>query len=169
MRRSTVTIRSVTEEDWRELRGLRLEMLDDTPIAYQETWATASELPETEWRLRGRRGQDPRQASFVAIDDATMQWVGMMGGFLPGDGVPLRGGVFVAPSHRGAAAGVADGLLARIEEWARPFGDRLLLEVHEDNSRAIRFYERHGFRDTGRRIPYELAPFGQEWQMAKPL
>jgi ribosomal protein S18 acetylase RimI-like enzyme len=169
MRRSTVTLRSVTEEDWREVRSLRLQMLEDTPIAYGETLEHALRQPEAEWRLRGRRGQDPRSASFVAIDDATMTWVGTMGGYLPPTGSPLLVGVFVAPAFRGSEAGVADGLLAAVESWARGYGTALALHVHEDNVRAIRFYERHGFTDTGRRLDYELAPGGREQEMTKPL
>lgn len=169
MRSSTVTIRSVTEEDWREVRRLRLEMLEDTPIAYGETLEHAVRLPESEWRMRGRRGQEPRSASFVAIDDATMTWVGTMGGYLPSTGAPLLVGVYVAPAFRGAVHGVADRLLAEVEGWARGYDSTLALHVHEDNPRAIRFYERHGFEDSGRRLEYELAPGGREWEMVKGL
>ncbi|RKR76404.1 GNAT family N-acetyltransferase [Frondihabitans australicus] len=169
MQRRSVTIRSIAEVDWREYRSLRLEMLQDFPIAYGETFEHASRQPESEWRMRARRGQDPRNCLLVAIDDATMTWVGTMGGYLPPSGVPLLVGVYVAASHRGRAAGVGDGLLDGVEEWARDFGDTLELDVHEDNPRAIRFYERHGFRDTGNRIRYDLPPGGLEWRMAKPL
>ncbi|BDZ47942.1 hypothetical protein GCM10025867_01830 [Frondihabitans sucicola] len=169
MRSSTVTIRSVTEEDWREVRTLRFQMLEDTPIAYGETLEHALRLAEPEWRMRGRRGQEPRSASFVAIDDATLEWVGTMGGYLPTTGAPLLVGVFVAPAFRGASIGVADRLLAEVEGWARGFDGSLALHVHEENPRAIRFYERHGFVDTGRRLDYELAPGGREWEMSKVL
>lgn len=171
MRRATVTVRSTNEEDWREVRDLRLEMLGDTPIAYGETLEQALLHAEPEWRMRGRRGQDPRSASFVAIDDATMRWVGTMGGYVPTapGASPLLVGVYVAPEFRGAGSGVADALLAAVVEWAREYGDDLALHVHEGNPRAIRFYQRHGFADTGRRLTYELDPGGLEWEMTKPL
>ncbi|MCU1529150.1 MAG: hypothetical protein JWP75_2913 [Frondihabitans sp.] len=169
MRSRTVTIRSVNEEDWREIRGLRLEMLQDLPLAYGETFEHASRQPEADWRLRGRRGEGPRTSSFVAIDDASLRWVGIMGGFIPTIGSPLLVGVYVAPDFRGREAGVADRLLEAVEGWARGFSDELRLEVHEDNPRAIRFYERHGFSDTGRRLTYELPPGGLEWEMSKRL
>lgn len=172
MRRSTaVSIRSTTEEDWREVRALRLEMLADFPIAYGETLERAQSLAEPEWRLRGRRGQEPRSAAFVAIDEATMQWVGIMGGFVPvtpGAG-PMLVGVYVAPAFRGRASGVADALLTEVETWARQRGDTLDLHVHEDNPRAIRFYESRGFVDTGRRLIYDLEPGGNELEMRKRL
>ncbi|ARC58026.1 Mycothiol acetyltransferase [Frondihabitans sp. 762G35] len=167
----SVTIRPTTEEDWREYRLLRLEMLGDTPIAYGETLERALRHAEPEWRQRARRGEGPRQALFAAIDEDLSRWVGAMGGYLPtGPGAgPLLVGVYVAPAFRGQDAGVADALLARVEEWARDFGTDLTLFVHEENGRAIRFYERRGFADTGRRLPYELAPHGLEWEMRKPL
>ncbi|GAA4679892.1 GNAT family N-acetyltransferase [Frondihabitans cladoniiphilus] len=171
MRSSSLTVRSTTEEDWREVRALRLEMLADTPIAYGETLEQALRQQEPEWRLRGRRGQEPRSASFVAIDGGSMQWVGTMGGYLPtapGEG-PLLVGVYVSPGFRGASAGVADALLDAVEGWARGHGSDLTLHVHEDNPRAIGFYQRRGFVDTGRRLQYELYDGGQEWEMRKPL
>ncbi|AMM18993.1 hypothetical protein AX769_01110 [Frondihabitans sp. PAMC 28766] len=169
MRRSTVTIRSLVEEDWRDLRAIRLEMLADTPIAFGETFDTASRRAEPEWRMRARRGHEPNQASFVAIDDATMRWAGVMAGYIPPGAGPLLVGVYVTPDFRGQDAGVADALLAAVEEWARGFGPTLELDVHEDNPRAIRFYERQGFRDTGRRLTYDLEPGGLEWRMEKRL
>ena len=169
MRRGSVTIRSVTEEDWREVRALRLEMLEDTPIAYGETLEQATRLPEAEWRMRGRRGQEPRSASFVAVDDASLAWVGTMGGYLPPTGLPLLVGVYVAPGFRGAVPGVADRLLTAVESWARGYDTSIALHVHEDNARAIRFYERHGYADTGRRLDYELAPGAREHEMTKRL
>ena len=47
--------------------------------------------------------------------------------------------------------------------------DRGPLEVHEDNPRARRFYEKLGFTLTGRSREYELAPGGLELEMIKPL
>lgn len=165
---STVTVRSVSEDDWRLVRSLRLEMLADTPIAYGETLEDALRQQESEWRARGRRGTDRGSASFAAIDPHG-RWVGTMGGYLQTSGQPLLVGVYVAPDVRGAAHGVADLLLDAVEAWAGGYGDALTLHVHESNTRAIRFYERRGFVDTGRRLPYELEPHGLEHEMRKQL
>ncbi|KQQ28604.1 GNAT family N-acetyltransferase [Frondihabitans sp. Leaf304] len=169
MASTTVTIRPVTEADWREVRVLRLEMLRDTPIAFGETLATAENHPEAEWRLRGRRGTDEGSASFAAIDESTGSWVGTMGGYLPKTGFPLLVGVYVAPSHRGRAAGVTDALLDEVEAWAKGHASAMALHVHEDNARAIRYYAGRGFTETGRKLPYELAPHGFENEMIKAL
>ena len=56
-----------------------------------------------------------------------------------------------------------------MEDWARDYGATLRLEVHEDNPRARRFYEKLGFTLTGRSREYELPPGGLELEMIKPL
>ncbi|WP_395244531.1 GNAT family N-acetyltransferase [Agromyces sp. MMS24-K17] len=168
MSAAELVIRPTRENDWQAVRALRLEMLRDTPIAYGETLEHALALDESVWRHRALRGQTPGQASFVAIEGE--RWVGHMGGWVPdASSDPLLVGVFVAPDRRGDAAGVSRALLEAIEDWASARGDTLRLEVHEDNARAIRFYEKLGFAFTGRSRPYELAPGGLELEMAKDL
>lgn len=158
------TVREVTAEDWREFRDIRLRMLQDTPIAYGETYAASLGIDEAEWRARAERGQQPHNASFVAVaDDGS--WVGIMRGFVSQTRGPMLVSVFVDPGWRSAAIGVADALLDAVVAWARGEGETLRLEVHADNPRATAFYRRRGFRETGNRRPYELPPFGDEVEM----
>lgn len=167
---TAITIRSSNEQDWREMRALRLEMLADTPIAYGEWLATAGTHGEDEWRMRARRGQNPHGVLLVAIETATGRWVGTMAGFVDNDGAepkPMLVGVYLAPAHRGT--GVADALLQGVEEWAATEGDTLYLHVHEGNQRAIGFYEKRGFALTGHIDPYILDPSANELEMSKPL
>lgn len=163
-----VQIRSVTPDDWQRIRDLRLRMIADTPLAYLETAEAARAVTEAGWRARGERGQAPHGLSIVAIDEAGT-WVGAMGGFVHEEHGPLLVGVFVAPEVRGRRHGVADALLARVQEWARGEGTTLTLAVHEDNPRAIAFYERHGFRPTGATEEYPLPPHGLEIVMRKDV
>lgn len=168
MQASNVTIRTTTADDWQAVRALRLEMLRDFPIAYGETLEHALEVDEANWRLRGARGETEGQTSVVAIEGS--RWVGHMGGYIPdATSGPMLVGVYVAPDHRGDDAGVARRLLDAVEEWARDHGSTLRLEVHEQNPRAIRFYEKLGYTLTGRSREYELAPGGLELEMIKPL
>ena len=100
-----LVIRTTNEEDWREWRELRLEMLRDTPLAYAETLEHALTVDEAGWRARAARGTAPRQTSIVAIDGE--RWVGHMGGYIPdATSGPLLVGVYVAPDYRGDVAGV---------------------------------------------------------------
>ena len=50
-----------------------------------------------------------------------------------------------------AAASVA-ALLQVIEDWARTAADRLWLQVNRGNERAIRAYEKYGFRIIESRV-----------------
>ena len=168
MRADDLVIRTTTEDDWPSVRNLRLEMLQDYPLAYGETLEHAEQVDESGWRLRGARGTTPGQTSIVAIDGD--RWVGHMGGYIPDARTgPLLVGVYVSPAYRGDALGVTRRLLEAVEDWAREHGDTLRLEVHEDNPRARRFYEKLGFVLTGRSREYELPPGGLELEMVKPL
>ena len=152
-----VVIRTTRSDDWQAVRALRLEMLRDYPLAYGETLEHALTVDEAGWRSRAERGTTHGQTSVVAIDGE--RWVGHMGGYVPAAATgPLLVGVYVARTHRGDAAGVSRLLLEAVEDWARGFGDTLRLEVHEDNPRARRFYERFGFLLDGNSRTQPVGP-----------
>lgn len=166
MPRPELVIRTTREDDWQAVRALRLEMLRDTPIAYGDTLERSLGYDEAEWRVRARRGEGPNQTVVVAIEGE--RWVGTMGCYVPDQATgPMLVGVYVAPDRRGDESGVTRALLAEIERWAAQRADTLRLEVHEDNPRARRFYEKLGFELTGHRRPYELEPGGLELEMVK--
>jgi GNAT superfamily N-acetyltransferase len=148
MPRPELVIRTTGEDDWQAVRALRLEMLRDTPIAYADTLERSLGYDEAEWRRRARRGEGPNQTAVVAIEGD--RWVGTMSCYVPDQSTgPMLVGVYVAPDRRGDEAGVTRALLDEIERWAAARSDTLRLEVHEDNPRARRFYERLGFRADG--------------------
>ncbi|WP_165068125.1 GNAT family N-acetyltransferase [Marisediminicola senii] len=164
-----VTIRPTTADDWQQVRDLRLEMLRDTPEAYVETVDAALQHNEAEWRMRGERGTSDTGTALVAIDH-TGRWVGTMrASFFDPAEPPMLLGVYVAPSHRGRGAGVADALLDQIEDWAAQHADELKLSVHENNDRARAFYERRGYTLTGHTEPYPLDVTQREFEMSRKL
>ncbi|GAA2029491.1 GNAT family N-acetyltransferase [Agromyces tropicus] len=168
MPRPDLVIRPTREDDWRDVRALRLEMLQDTPIAFGDTLERAREFDEAEWRTRAKRGESSEQTALVAIEGD--RWVGTMGCYVPDAATgPLLVGVYVSPDRRGEEAGITRALLEAIEGWAAERADTLRLEVHEDNPRARRYYERMGFTYTGHRRAYELEPGGLELEMVKRL
>ncbi|MGQ0710982.1 MAG: ribosomal protein S18-alanine N-acetyltransferase [Rhodoferax sp.] len=68
--------------------------------------------------------------------------------------------ITVAPEHQGY--GHAHRLMQALHAWARAVGaQRVWLEVRVGNVRAIRLYERHGYREVGRRKAYYPAHAGQ--------
>jgi ribosomal protein S18 acetylase RimI-like enzyme len=167
---ASLEIRRVRPEDWRDLRALRLEALEDTPMGFLETLTDALAKPDEDWQARAARGA----ADGDALRDTfqVMAWHGARPVancvcFLR-EGAAWLAAVYVTPDHRG------QGLLAELAErcaaWGRERGMAVLrLEVHEDNARAQAAYARLGFRDTGERAPYPLPPGGQEQVMERPL
>ena len=131
------------EDDWRAWREVRLAALADAPESFADTVARAEALTEQDWRAMTRDG-----AIFLAI--AGQRALGVVAGLHRAS--PLEcglGAMWVAPEWRGR--GVAPMLAGAVIAWARSRGcARVTLWVPADNSRAPAFYERQGFRPTGR-------------------
>lgn len=158
------TLHHPAEDDWRELRDIRIRSIRDTPLAFLEDLDVAEGHPESEWRFRGRRNAEPGSHQVVAIAPDG-HWVATFAGFISQGQLEYAGGtpdnqdgptqanvvgVWIDPGHRGA--GLAEGLLADVVEWARGRGsDSLHLMVHVENPRAAAFYRRAGFVATGLR------------------
>jgi GNAT superfamily N-acetyltransferase len=166
--RTDWTVRPSVEDDWPAYRALRLEMLEDAPLAFLETLETARRHPDEHWRRR-TAGTSTSTLLFAAVGPDG-RWLGSMGGHqAPGAPDPYLVGVYVTPRCRGRATGMTDALLDAVIHWAQGRGERLLLEVHEHNPAAIRYYERRGFAFTGRTQPYPLDRSTNEREMALPL
>ena len=74
----------------------------------------------------------------------------------------------IAPEKR--RSGLAEALLnTAVAELRRTRVDRLFLEVRESNTPAISFYEKHKFRQTGRRAGYYRDPDEAAVLMMKEL
>jgi len=166
--RTDWTVRPSVEDDWPAYRALRLEMLEDAPLAFLETLATARTHPDEHWRRR-TAGTSASTRLFAAVAPDG-RWLGSMGGHqAPGTRDPYLVGVYVTPRYRGREAGMTDALLDAVIDWAQGRGEQLLLDVHEHNPAAIRYYERRGFVFTGRTQPYPLDRTTLEREMALPL
>lgn len=167
----TVTVRRCAEQDWERLRDLRLRMLVDTPLAFLETVEQARAAPETEWRMRARRGAVGSASLLIVAEMPDSAWVGIMGCWVDRTDSALLVGVYVDPEFRGRAHGVTDALLDEVERWTQQEARRAVLRllVHEDNGRARAYYRQAGFHETGHTEPYPLAPASLEVEMAKQL
>ena len=72
------------------------------------------------------------------------------------------------PDHR--RQGYADGLLHALSAECAARGIReLSLEVRESNTAAIALYEKHGFRQVGKRPGFYKNPTEAAWVMLKQL
>ena len=101
--------------------------------------------------LIGKAARDPRSLFLVA--EVAGEVAGNLGGsglaFAPSSHV-FEFGMSVAAGYRGV--GVGSALLRAALEWAGAIGyTKVTLSAFPHNTRAIGFYERHGFALEGRR------------------
>jgi ribosomal protein S18 acetylase RimI-like enzyme len=132
MRTMHIEVRSLSEDEWELLRQLRLTALAESPDAFTTSLEVASAWPERNWRAI---------ASQRAIGFAGGEAVGMVGWDVTPSHWELIS-MWVAPNVRGTD--VARLLVSFVVELAHPAP--IELEVRSDNGRALRFYERVGFR-----------------------
>ncbi|MFF0386338.1 GNAT family N-acetyltransferase [Streptomyces sp. NPDC004286] len=152
-------VRGVREEEWGDVKRLRLDALRDpvAHLAFLETYEDAAARPDSFWRERAAGKPGVRQ--FVA-ESADGEWAGTVTVLLEeaggtdwaGYAVERRQGhvvgVFVRPEHRGN--GLIQELLDAGVAWAwEQEAERVRLFVHADNPRAQGAYLRAGFKPTG--------------------
>jgi putative acetyltransferase len=126
-----------------QLRPYRAEDEDAAIALWQHSWQQA--YPSIDfaarvawWRQRWRDELVPHAAVIVAEQASALI------GFVTIDALGYLDQLVVAPDHWGSALG--DAL---VDEAKRLSPQRVALLVNEDNARAIRFYERNGFRHAG--------------------
>lgn len=159
-----IDVGRIGPDEWATLRDIRLTALAEAPYAFASTHQREVAYDEQRWRERLGQG-----AWFIARRGGRP--VGVIAGVAEADG--SSGGrhvvsMWVSPEARGA--GVADGLLRAVCDWARAGGaTALTLWVADGNVRARRFYERAGFRGTGRRQPLPSDPSLGEEEMRLAL
>lgn len=158
------------------LRAVRLEMLTDTPMAYVESLEAARRQTDSQWKERAAAMSGDASVTLVADGgEDNSRICALMRVVLKHPQDPHRPSqamlisVYVAPEHRGL--GLADELLVEACLAAKnELGAGLIeLGVHEENARALAFYERHGFETTGASRPYPQDPSKRELVMARNL
>lgn len=147
----------IEEREWEVWRELRLAALADAPYAFGSTLAEARKRDEAAWRA-GLQADGGSGASFVGRLDGTE--AGMCAVLILPDReveTPLLVAMWLAPVARGS--GLAEALVRAAEKWCVEHDlSRLLLDVVEDNLRAIRLYRRLGYLPTGRIEPLHSDP-----------
>lgn len=149
-------IRQLTKDDFGILKAIRMEALRLEPAAFASSLEDWASLSDEEWAARL---QLPIFVAFKAGEP-----VGIMG-LLPQQASKMKHRstlimVYLRSSARGQ--GLAEGLLAAVTEFAVQNGiSQIELNVSSKNGRAIRFYERSGFRMIGL-IPAGMIHEGEE-------
>jgi ribosomal protein S18 acetylase RimI-like enzyme len=161
-------VRRIRASEWRQYRELRLEALQDSPLAFVEQYQESLAQPDQFWQDRvARNAAGSTSSMFVAVRSG--RFVAKASCFVESDVTECVSahivGVYVTPQSRGE--GVADALLAAVIGWAQDeaHADRIRLFVMQTNDRAAGFYQRIGFVPTGATMAYPPDPAYAEHEM----
>lgn len=144
--RDDILIRTLSPDEWRVFRELRLAALGEAPHAFQTALAEWQGAGDTEQRWRKRLTDVP--LNLVAYLDGVA--AGIVSATTPHSNVGTELiSMWVAPFARGKGVGAA--LIDAVVSWARTRGlAHVSLDVRETNDSARLLYERCGFVDRGR-------------------
>lgn len=159
-----IATKRITAEDAFVFKDVRLRALQESPTAFSSTYAKEAPYPDEEWRRRAARCDGDGRIGFLAYDDDRA--CGMVFCFQeePDETEGTIVSMWVDPGFR--RAGVGRLLIDSVVDWARGRGMRgLKLMVTSVNHGAIAFYERNGFRMSGKTGPYPNDPAITEYEM----
>ncbi|HSZ16857.1 MAG TPA: GNAT family N-acetyltransferase [Terracidiphilus sp.] len=159
-----ITLETIRPANALVFKAVRLRALEGDPTAFGSTFAKEERLADEEWFRRSVRWSSEGAIGYIAFDrDASCGLVVCCAD--PND--PGRADIFsmwVDPAYR--RTGVGTALIDGVKDWAAGRSIReLRLMVTSVNDRAIRFYERLGFRMSGVTGPYPNSPAIFEHEM----
>src|SRR5215831_3118735 len=151
-----ISIRRVTSDDASIFRDVRLRALQDSPEAFGATYDGAMKRTEDSWQDQvAQAAAGSLRNTLLAFDGTSC--VGLASLYREQDaseGEILQ--MWVEPGSRGA--GTAARLVSELLEWAQTVGIQSVnLAVTTTNERAIKFYEKCGFRLTGEQIEVDAS------------
>lgn len=141
----TPLIRRLNPGESELYRALRLEALKESPEAFATTYAAALERNEDSWIQQADGSAiGPDRATFVVIAERPVGLAAIYrdaGDTSAGEMIQM----WIAPEHRGGP--LASELLDTLLDWAARQGfETIRAEVTPGNQRALRFYQKCGFR-----------------------
>ncbi len=146
----TVRVETLTADDWRLLRRLRVDALRDSPASFVGSPDAESAVPEDEWRRRAGRGWAvARSTERTSEGDDDAVAVFQVSSAPEEFGADCWvSGWWVAPAARGA--GVTRTMLRWLDEECARRGWRVQgLGVWADNTAALAAFGRLGFTAAG--------------------
>jgi GNAT superfamily N-acetyltransferase len=154
-----VEVRRCTQEEWEQLRELRLRALDEAPDSFGSTYEREARFDEAAWRER------TANCAIARCDGIT---AGLVGGIAADGGAVELVAMWVEPEFRGR--GVGDRLVDWVAATARAIGaGRVALWVADGNVAARRMYERCGFVDVDDDTPVARRAPRADHRMELPL
>lgn len=161
-----IVIESLKPEDAMVLKVLRLRALRDTPTAFSSTYEKEAALSDEDWRARAIQWSAGGAITYLARYDGDT--CGIVGAFRDPDdaGRAHLVSMWVAPAYR--RRGVGENLVKAIFDWARRNAIHAVqLLVTSNNPAALRFYQRLGFRLTGKSTPHINDPALNDREMIR--
>jgi len=159
-------IRVGRDEDWAELKRVRLKALEDTPQAFASTLAEERGLRDDEWHRRATPTQT--SANFLALEEGEAH--GLVAVFREADDPDLAHlvAMWVDPTFR--QRGVGGQLVDAVVRWCDEHDvGSVHLWVVESNAAAERLYRAREFLPTGARQPLPSDPSLSEFEMVRRL
>lgn len=148
-----VTLKRISPENVAVFKEVRLRALQDFPTAFSSTYARESQLTDEEWLSRAKGWTVDGRIGYLAFDDGAPCGLAACHA---DEHEPKHAHVismWVDPGFR--RAGVGRALIESLCAWGISRGLReLRLLVTSVNPGAQLFYERLGFRLTGRTQQY---------------
>src|SRR2546422_570208 len=80
-----VQLRSISAAQWREYRAIRLAALRDAPTAFARTYAEEAAFADDAWQARARASEEGKRNTIVVAGDCRGSWLGLAGGYRPGE------------------------------------------------------------------------------------
>jgi ribosomal protein S18 acetylase RimI-like enzyme len=156
-----ISIRYTTQEDWQQLKRLRLTALLDAPLAFGVSHASALEYTDQAWRDRAA-GRGPARYILAFQDNEA---VGIVAHIFKAHQELELIAMWVAPAQRGTPA--ATRLVDAVKTHVIVEGcHRIVLDVAPGNQRAVAFYQKQGFTFLPEWAALESHPHVQLQKMA---
>jgi ribosomal protein S18 acetylase RimI-like enzyme len=137
------------QQDWRDLRAIRLEALRSEPAAYSSSFEETLARSDEHWQQRLASDH-----SVHLLARAQSRPIGMVGGYLGSDegdeSVAVVFGMYVAREYRGQGIGrsLLSSLIDRLSAFPQICTIRLGVTETQDPARAL--YESMGFQVIGK-------------------
>ncbi len=162
---------SLSVEEWRQYRSLRLRALKEDPEAFSSIFEVEASKPDEFWQ--GRLGDASKgEKSWLLFAREAGKLVGMIGAYIPeGSGdTPTIVSVYVPSEERGK--GISRRLMQEMLKTlsSKPDLRKVRLAVNITQIAAVNLYRAFGFQDIGRKPSMTGAGHTvEQLEMERPL